>query len=80
MMSELKELIDSQWFPCLALNIQRETLALSQKAIVCNNTIFQGLIEDWLKMSNKLKYIIKTKPHNHSWQLFYLITKITEAI
>ena len=34
-----------QWFPCLALNMLRETLALSEIAN-SNNTIFEGLIED----------------------------------
>ena len=35
-----------EWFPCLALIIKRETLALSQ---IAENTISEGLIEDWLK-------------------------------
>jgi len=34
-----------QWFPCLALNIQREPLTLSQIAILRNNTIVEGLNE-----------------------------------
>ena len=33
-----------QYFPCLALNIKWETLALSQK--INKNTIFEGLMED----------------------------------
>jgi len=32
-----------EWFPCLALIIKRETLALSQ---IAENTISEGLIED----------------------------------
>ena len=37
-----------QWFPCLALNIKRETLALSKLSKLPNskNTIFEGLMED----------------------------------
>ena len=34
-----------QSFPCLALNIKRETLALSQIS-KSNNVIFEGLMED----------------------------------
>jgi len=40
-----------QWFPCLALNIKRETLALSKFSIKitnCKSTIFEGLMKDWL--------------------------------
>jgi len=37
-----------QWFPCLALNVKRETLALSKfsKFSNCKNNIFDGLMED----------------------------------
>jgi len=35
-----------KWYPCLALNIIRETLALSKKKCLYKNTIFEGLMED----------------------------------
>ena len=67
-----------QWFPCLALNIKRETawLFLKKQKANSNNTIFEGLMEDWLLLNiveTKINTSLLVSPFDCFWACVFCV-------